>query len=175
MLVEATVKDAAGHSETRGEPITVSESPLLLTAVPEGGTLIPGLENQVFILAAYPDGSPATRILSVNAPGAGRSVSTDESGVAVISLRRRRRRDPPRGSHRSGGQPRIRDPFRSTARNGADQILLRTDRAVYHAGDRIQPPRVFHQAAGRGVPGCGQAKARPCSRATWILRMARRN
>ena len=39
-VVEATVKDSAGHAETRGEPITVSESPLILTAVPEGGTLM---------------------------------------------------------------------------------------------------------------------------------------
>jgi len=34
ILIEATVKDGAGHSESRGEPITVSESPLLITAVP---------------------------------------------------------------------------------------------------------------------------------------------
>ena len=27
VLLEATVKDSAGHAETRGEPITVSESP----------------------------------------------------------------------------------------------------------------------------------------------------
>src|SRR5271166_351932 len=58
LLIEATVKDSAGHSETRGEPITVSESAFLITAIPEGGTLIPGLENQVFLLASYPDGSP---------------------------------------------------------------------------------------------------------------------
>ena len=59
VLIEATVKDSAGHAETRGEPITVSESPLLITAVPEGGTLVPNLENQVFILTSYPDGTPA--------------------------------------------------------------------------------------------------------------------
>src|SRR5206468_3167202 len=50
VLIEATVKDSAGHSESRGEPITVSETPLLITAVPEGGTLVPNLENQIFIL-----------------------------------------------------------------------------------------------------------------------------
>ena len=42
VLIEATVKDSAGHSEARGEPVTVSESPLIVTAVPEGGSLIPG-------------------------------------------------------------------------------------------------------------------------------------
>ncbi len=43
VVVEATVKDAAEHSETRGEPITVSQTSLLITAVPEGGKLVPGL------------------------------------------------------------------------------------------------------------------------------------
>src|ERR1035438_4180220 len=67
-LVEATVKDSAAHAETRGEPITISESPLLITAVPEGGTLIPEVENEVFLLASYPDGSPATATLTVHDP-----------------------------------------------------------------------------------------------------------
>ena len=56
VLIEATVKDSAGHAETRGEPVTVSESPLLITAVPEGGTMAPHLENQVFVLTSYADG-----------------------------------------------------------------------------------------------------------------------
>ena len=67
VLVEATVKDSAGHSETRGEPITVSESPILITAVPEGGTLVPHLENQVFILTSYADGQPASTHITVQA------------------------------------------------------------------------------------------------------------
>ena len=69
VLIEATVKDSAGHAETRGEPITVSESPLLITAVPEGGTLVPNLENQVFILTSYPDGTPAKTDVKVHAAG----------------------------------------------------------------------------------------------------------
>jgi uncharacterized protein YfaS (alpha-2-macroglobulin family) len=138
VLVEATVKDSAGHSETRGEPITVSESPLILTAVPEGGTLIPGLENQVFILAAYPDGSPARADLVVHAAGSpDRSLATDESGVAEIPLRANAGTETLRidakvkeGNHASSD-------VQLVARNGEDQILLRTDRAVYRAGDRI--------------------------------------
>src|SRR5262249_2514121 len=31
VLFEATVKDSAGHSESRGEPVTVSEHPFLIT------------------------------------------------------------------------------------------------------------------------------------------------
>src|SRR5260370_39671720 len=88
VLIEATVKDSAGHAETRGEPITVSDSPLLITAVPEGGTLIPSLENQVVILTSYPDGSPATTELTVRAPGnPDQHGVTDDRGVAVIGTR----------------------------------------------------------------------------------------
>ena len=41
VLIEATVKDSADHAENRGEPVTVSQFPLMITAIPEGGTLIP--------------------------------------------------------------------------------------------------------------------------------------
>jgi hypothetical protein len=86
VLIEATVKDTAGHSEIRGEPVTVSESPLLITAVPEGGTLIPGLENQVFILTSYPDGTPAQADVQVHAPGnPDQTASTDRGGIAIVT------------------------------------------------------------------------------------------
>ena len=97
-LVEATVKDSAGHSETRAEPITVSQSPLLITAVPEGGTLIPHLENQVFLLSSYPDGTPATASLTVHIPGEhDQHVTTDSSGIATVHIVRRLRQPVPAG------------------------------------------------------------------------------
>ncbi|HUP04774.1 MAG TPA: MG2 domain-containing protein, partial [Bryobacteraceae bacterium] len=138
VLVEATVKDGAGHSETRGEPITVSQSPLLLTAVPEGGELIPGIDNQVFLLASYPDGSPARANLAVRIEGdQDRKTTTDENGVATVLL--------PAGHssetlHIDAGDAegnRASSDVPLTSRGGADQILLRTDRAIYRAGDRI--------------------------------------
>src|SRR5262249_22521339 len=70
VLVEATVKDSANHAETRGEPVAVSESPLLITAVPEGGTLVPNMENEVFILTSYADGKPAKTDVRVQGAGA---------------------------------------------------------------------------------------------------------
>src|SRR5260370_37642497 len=41
VLVEATGKDSAGHAESHGEPMTVSETPLLVTADLEGGIINP--------------------------------------------------------------------------------------------------------------------------------------
>lgn len=139
VLIEATVKDSADHAESRGEPITVSESPLLITAVPEGGTLVPGLENEVFVLTNYADGSPARTELTVHAAGnADQHGTTDEGGVAVIRLKA------------GGGTQALTVEAEDTegnrtsravalqSRGGQDQILLRTERAVYRAGDDIR-------------------------------------
>ncbi|HLY19559.1 MAG TPA: MG2 domain-containing protein [Bryobacteraceae bacterium] len=138
VLIEATVKDATSHAETRGEPITVSESPLLVTAVPEGGTLIPHLENQVFVLTSYPDGKPAVASLKIHAAGnADQSATTDEGGVAVIRIRASGAAEPleiqasdKQGNHASSS-------VSLDVRGGEEQVLLRTERAVYRAGDHM--------------------------------------
>jgi len=140
VLIEATVKDSASHAETRGEPITVSDSPLLVTAVPEGGTLIPNLENQVFILTSYPDGTPAANTdLKVHTEsGSDQKVATDDGGVAIVPV------SAGAGTQTLEIEATDKEGNRATnkvelqARSGEDQVLLRTERAVYHAGDRIQ-------------------------------------
>src|SRR5467141_3592892 len=139
VLIEATVKDSAGHAESRGEPITVSETPLLVTALPEGGTLIPGLANQVFLLASYPDGTPARTELTIHAAGnVDQRAATDDGGVAVIRIKASAgtqnlavEATDKEGNHVSSSVP-------LQTRGGQDQILLRTERAVYRAGEAIE-------------------------------------
>ena len=138
-LVEASVKDSAAHTETRGEPITISQSSLLITAVPEGGVLIPHLDNQVFILSSYPDGTPANTTLTVHLPGNNvQQVSTDPGGVAIIHFNTgssveslQVEADDHHGNRASSAVP-------LQTRVGTDQILLRSNRAIIKAGDRIQ-------------------------------------
>ena len=137
-LVEATVKDSADHAETRGEPITISQAPLLITAVPEGGTLIPHLENQVFLLSSYPDGTPAAASLTVHIPGEhDQHVSADSSGVATVHVAAgfgspslRVDADDHRGARTTAN-------LSLETREGADQILLRVNRAIVKAGERV--------------------------------------
>jgi hypothetical protein len=138
LLIEATVKDSAGHAETRDEPITVSESPLLITAVPEGGMLVPHLENQVFVLTSYPDGAPAKTDLQVSGANLDQHVSTDEGGVALVSVKANggETKLAIKATDREGKVATSTVPLEN--RSGEDQILLRTERAVYRAGDRIQ-------------------------------------
>lgn len=139
VLIEATVKDTAGHSESRGEPVTVSDSAFLLTAIPESGTLIPGLENQVFLLASYPDGSPVQANLKVRTKsGEEQSARTDAGGVGLITLKKAQRGEVLQieGSDKDGEKVSLAVPLQ--ARDGDEQVLLRAEKAVYRAGDSIQ-------------------------------------
>jgi hypothetical protein len=137
LLIEATVKDSAAHSETRGEPITVSESPLVITAVPEGGSVVPNLENQVFILSSYADGTPAKTDLNVSYAGSDQRVSTDEGGVGLVAIKAGggNQNISIRAMDKDGNQAAVSVPLE--VRMGDDQILLRTEKGIYRAGDRI--------------------------------------
>jgi A-macroglobulin TED domain/Alpha-2-macroglobulin family/Carboxypeptidase regulatory-like domain/A-macroglobulin receptor binding domain/MG2 domain/Alpha-2-macroglobulin bait region domain len=139
VLIEATVRDSSGHAETRGEPITVSDSPILLTAIPEGGTLVPHLENQVFILASYPDGSPAKSNITVRyASNADQVTSTDDAGVAIVNVRPDESKQALEIDATDQEGNRASSKVALDARDGDEQILLRTERAVYRAGEVIR-------------------------------------
>jgi uncharacterized protein YfaS (alpha-2-macroglobulin family) len=138
-LIEATVKDSAAHAETRGEPITISQASLLITAVPEGGALVPNVENQVYVLSSYPDGRPASTSLKVHiAGGRDQQVSTDSSGVAVVRIK------PGSGVESLHVEADDHHGNRSSSvvnletRSGSDQILVRANRAIFKAGERIE-------------------------------------
>ena len=139
VLVEATAKDATEHSETRGEPITVSQSSMLITAVPEGGTLIPKLDNEVFVLTSYPDGTPANTQLTVHFDmAAEQKVTTDAGGVAIVHTRGMGGYDTLHVKAEDSRGNRATSDIQLEARGGDDQILLRTERAVYRAGERME-------------------------------------
>jgi uncharacterized protein YfaS (alpha-2-macroglobulin family) len=137
VLVEASIRDSAEHTETRAEPITVSESPLLITVVPEGGTLVPNLENQVFILASYPDGTPAQADLKISFAGSDQQAKTDEGGVGIVSLKCARNLHSVAIKATDKGGNVAATTITLQSRSGEDQILLRTPKAVYRIGDRI--------------------------------------
>jgi uncharacterized protein YfaS (alpha-2-macroglobulin family) len=139
VLIEATVKDSAGHAEKSGEPVTVSDTALLITAVPEGGTLIPGLENQIFLLTSYPDGTPARTDLTIHAAdNADQRTASDDGGVAVIRIKASAGIETLKVEATDSEGNRASSAVPLQTRGGQDQILLRTERAVYRAGDAIE-------------------------------------
>jgi uncharacterized protein YfaS (alpha-2-macroglobulin family) len=57
--LEVKITDTADHTETVTRTYPVAEQSIKVSLIPEGGRLMPGVENRVFAAAIYPDGSPA--------------------------------------------------------------------------------------------------------------------
>jgi hypothetical protein len=57
--LEVKLTDTADHTETITKTYPVSNSPIRVSLIPEGGRVVSGLENRIFVAATYPDGSPA--------------------------------------------------------------------------------------------------------------------
>src|SRR5438105_2163347 len=149
VVIEATVRDTAGHDETRGEPITVSQSPLLIQAVPEAGQLVPRLENLVYVMTSYPDGTPAQTTVHLHSKdGSPQAIETGTNGVGVIRLPGNAANEQLRfdaDDHRGKGAS---ASLRLQIRSGEDQVLLRTDRAVYRPGETMKVDVISTKAQG---------------------------
>ena len=130
------VKDTAQHTETKSRNVLVSKTPILIMAVPESGRLLPGLENRVYLLTSYPDGTPAETTISGNIT-AGR-IKTDASGVAIVSIR-------------SGAEPVTLNlkavdakgrysaaDLKLESDTGTQSLMLRTNQSVYKIGDSLR-------------------------------------
>jgi len=130
------VKDTAQHTETKSRNVLVSKTPILIMAVPESGRLLPGLENRVYILTSYPDGTPAETTITGNITP--ERIKTDASGVATVSLR------PGTGpavlnlkaADAKGRAAQAEVKLDSDA--GTQSLMLRTNQAVYKVGNTLR-------------------------------------
>jgi hypothetical protein len=89
LTVEVT--DSASHKETTTNSVPLCDAALQVSLIPEGGRLVPGLENYVYVVAVRPDGSPARCKVRVriDKPADQRQVAevrTDAAGLARFSI-----------------------------------------------------------------------------------------
>jgi 5-hydroxyisourate hydrolase-like protein (transthyretin family) len=136
--LEVTVVDQTEHAEQTSSLLPVAAQPIVVEAVAESGTLRPGVENILYILTAYPDGTPARTDLEIRLDqNASQTLTTGEYGLAEfhfvpgqgelnMTIRARDER----------GFSAVR-PFHFQVEGGGDHILLRADRAGYLVGETM--------------------------------------
>jgi len=131
--LEATVTDPADHVQKKGLDLTVTTEPIRIELFPESGTLVQGVENILYIVTAYPDGRPAKTVLTIGALKS--QTETSEVGIAKVKLTPKERalKLTVSAEDRTGLSATVVRQLRIDER--ADSFLLRTDRAVYAAGD----------------------------------------
>lgn len=136
LVCTVTVSDGKGQSLQKAWP--VSDKPFIISCMPEGGELIPGLPARLFLLSSYPDGEPAPVELEIKAGERSLSLATDEWGIASF----------PVDSSREGTQIKItaRDSRGSVQEVPVDlysfispnTFMIQTDKVLYRAGETIE-------------------------------------
>ncbi len=164
--LDIEVADTAGQKQTAVRMIPVSGNALAVKLFPEGGNLRQGLENKVFIITSYPDGSPAKSTINLSFLDQTRVITTDEAGISSFTITppiEKSQEDssqappaPPRGRIRRPGrhyhhQNQVPIRIQATTPEGQslnatqnlviddaiDNVILRTDRAEYRVGQSI--------------------------------------
>ncbi len=138
--LQADVTDLAQHAESTNLSLPVSASALVIEAIPEGGVPRAGVENILYLLASYPDGSPAEAALNLTFYDTGRSVQaqTDAYGMAEV-------RFTPQGPYLNFGVD-AQDArgntshadFAYQAEWSEETVLLRPEKPVYQVGDSMR-------------------------------------
>jgi hypothetical protein len=135
--LRTTVTDAAGQKQVKDTSTVVTGSPLKVEVIPENGTLVPGMENTIYVLTTYADGRPARTRLTGLAPWHEGPLTTDQLGAAefvvtgsVYGLDLTVNAEDDAGLR--GGQR-----VQLVADQVAQDFLLRTDKAVYDGGDTM--------------------------------------
>ena len=148
--LQATVTDLAEHSEVSNLSLPISENPILIEAIPEGGEFRFGVENLLYILTSYPDGSPIQTDLTLNFYSSGQTIQTQtgEFGVAEIQYT-------PQDSYQEF-QISARDKtgaagtrqFFFEGRWSEETILIRPDSPIYLVGDTMNLTILTSQSTG---------------------------
>jgi uncharacterized protein YfaS (alpha-2-macroglobulin family) len=145
VVLNVSVTDPAGHSETVTRRISVAEEDLLLNAFTATGSLAKGVENTVYITAKTPDRNPVETNVSF---GEGRSVRTNNQGVAKTTIvpesQRDRRLELQATTEGLSGSKTVYFEL-----DRGNRLALQTANASYKIGDSIEGEVLVGSSTGR--------------------------
>jgi hypothetical protein len=148
--LEASVTNLAQHTEQSSFSLPVAQSQIVIEAIPESGLIRPGVENLLYILTSYPDGTPAQTQLDVQ-PNDGQSVHLETGAYGLAEFR-----FVPQSAWMNI-MISARDPMGSAVQQSfyfegsweEETVLLRPDRAVYQVGDTMHLDMLTSAQEGR--------------------------
>ncbi|RJP19071.1 MAG: hypothetical protein C4527_28085 [Candidatus Omnitrophota bacterium] len=143
--MDVRVLDTADHEEQKYHTFHVATDPIQVDVVPESGSLVDGVENEVYLVASRPDGSVAKPKLAVSSKYLDKDVdlTCDENGIATVTLKP----NPSAPAHPDLPIVRIvADDEGKTftidkelpQSSDLERILLRPDKGVYTVGHTMQ-------------------------------------
>lgn len=148
--LQAAVTDQAQHTETSNLSLPVSASSLVIEAVPEGGRFRPALENILYVLTSYPDGTPAETSLTIQFYETNQTVTAQTGPYGLAEVRYTP------ASPYQWFSVKARDASGAAAAQefgfegdwAEETVLLRPDSPVYRVGDTMNLTILTSQSEG---------------------------
>lgn len=133
----ALVTDSAGQSFAAAASRIVTSEPIRVELIPEGGTLVRGVPNRIYVFTSYADGRPAPARLAI--AGVPEELTSSRLGVAsfdrtpaddteTLTVKATELAPAGRVGRRS---------VRFVCGQPAGDFLVRTDKAVYDGGETV--------------------------------------
>jgi len=147
--LDIEVIDKANHSEKISLKKKVVQDVITLSVVPEGGAVRPNLENRIYVLASYPDGTPCLAQVEIQIDTKKMSAKTDDYGIAEFvytpegpkTIIRIKAKDD------KGETAELEKEFSLDL--DRDQIIIRMARGIYKVGDDIDLQFLTTKRTGR--------------------------
>lgn len=135
--LDIEVIDQANHSEKISATKKITQNLINIAIVPEGGALRPNLENRIYVVANYPDGSPCLAQVEMNIDGVRISGQTDDYGVAefLYTPKKEQIEILIRATDNKGERTEVKKDFNLNLEQ--DQLIMRMKRGIYKVGDNI--------------------------------------
>ncbi len=144
IALNVTATDSAGQTQTRTVSRTVTQHQFRIEVIPEGGLLVKGVPNKIYVFVSYPDGRPVKKA-KVTVPALGANeLLTDELGIVSLDFTP--------DSNSINWITRVRDEDGKTESqttvllcgDPVNDFILRTDKAVYDGGKTM----IIHALGG---------------------------
>lgn len=147
--LDIEVIDNTNHSEKISLKKKIVKDLINLSVVPEGGILKPKLENRLYVLANYPDGSPCPAQIELNVDGKLLTGKTDDYGIAEFTY------TPDKSTARfeisckdnKGQTAKIEKEFSLDV--DRDQIIMKMVRGIFKVGEGIDLSFFSTKKSGR--------------------------
>ena len=136
LKVDVTITDKAEHEESITETFPVAKEAISISLIPESQTFAKGVENTLFILTAYPDGTPARASINVSGGIRWRG-ETDETGIAEVRFvpTDERLSVLVEATDRNGNRGKLEKTLDSEVSD--ETVLMRADKAIAKVGDSL--------------------------------------
>ncbi|MGA1791618.1 MAG: MG2 domain-containing protein, partial [bacterium] len=135
--LDIKVEDTAEHEEAIVRELTVTKDPILIKLTPESGSIVPGIENVIYLITTDPKGRGIATTNRIDFAEETLYTDTDAQGIGSFTVM------PDEGStllfqitSQSNGQSAYIEIDLSDELDQA-RILLRTDQAIYKVGETM--------------------------------------